>query len=350
MDIPLRYQLIVDDMVNRSLKYLERGRVPASTLIKGGAYSGAIVLVHEILNKLLQADKGMNVIQLRVRLTDKNLSSEISRELMQARSTKKPVIFTMDGVDRILNLPSRVQNKSKKVGRNAKVADIIEESHRLRKILLENSNKVSLISSAGLNINFMEDPDLPFYKFFNEITISPLSAEESAKHLFSLIKKFNSAETKNKVLTELGEISYEWPYKITGGNWLLIQKFHQVISTNKFGSIKTPASVIDEYFLQLYSVFLLETSALSREERRFVEGAALLSTVFSLKDLNFDEGNASLVAKNLVEKGILSKIEKTKGEYKFCHTALRTFIRYFTKASLVDVFSDELLVLGGTRG
>ncbi|MBF0300461.1 MAG: hypothetical protein HQK51_17215 [Oligoflexia bacterium] len=351
MEIPVRYVTIIDDIVSRTLSYVEKGRVPAPTLIKGGAYSGVNVIVHEIYKKLsIQKDKILNVKFLRLRLSDSSLTNEILRELsLLGRSSKKPSIFFIDGIDRVLNLPARNLKKEAKTGRNSKAIEIIEESHKLRKILLENVNKFSIISSAGPSSHFMEDPDLPFYKFFNETTVNAASAEESVKYFFGLIKKNNSFDSKSSFIDELGEISFEWPYIITGGNWLLLQRLYQILLNNiKMNAASTSrdensTNPLDEYFLQLQPMFLLEMSSYSREERRFIENAALLGVNFKLKNLVFENGNSSLIAKQLVNKGIIDKIENSVGGFTFSHLALRTLLRYFTGANLIDVFSNDNL-------
>jgi len=85
----------------------------------------------------------------------------------------------------------------------------------------------------------------------------------------------------------------------------------------------------------------MELSGLGREERRFIDKAAMLGTTFGLRDLHFESGNTSLIAKLLIERGFLIKADKSIGIYTFHHTAMRIFLRYASEARLIDVFSDD---------
>lgn len=350
MEIPNRYNSIIEDLVTRSNSYGRKNRVPPPTIIKGGMYSGANLLLHEVFRRMeVLQDSAFALDFLTFRLSDDHVSSELVRALSLRNKVHKKSIFFLDGIDRLLNLSVKSLKKNPKTGRAFKAKSVVEEAHNLRKVLLEASNEITLFSSSSMNTEFMEDPDLPFYKFFNEITVTPLTPEETVKYLFSNFRKANFQEFKTDIINELGEISIEWAFRLTGGNWLLIQKFYQVISQfqklTRTNSKATPCvQLIDEYLLQLQPIFLAEIANFSREERRFVENAALLGSKFGLKDLNFVDGNASLVAIQLVEKGILVKADKMQGGYIFAHVALRTFLRHFSKYDAIDVFSDTQIL------
>lgn len=351
MEIPANYLAIVEEVVTKAIKYGEKGRAPAPTLLKGGVYSGADQLNREIFKRLnAQPENLFNLKFLRLRLSDMFLSNEIQRELnSMARIGRKTTIFFMDGVDRILSLPTKKIKRGKKMGRGANSSLIVDEAHKLRKILLENSNKISLISTSSLSPTFMEDPDLPFYKFFNEITISPLAPEDTAKYFFSILKKNTLLDFKSPIISELGEIAFDWPYKLSGGNLLLIQKFNQVLSmvgknSNLYSGKNKTKHILDEYFSQLQPILLMEIEGYGRDERRFIERAAMLSSTFSLKDVAFEQGNPTSIATKLVIKKIL--VKSGKGTYTFNHIPLRTLLRYFGNIPPTDAFSENTIPRG----
>lgn len=352
MDLPQKYSNLIDEIISRALKYAEKGKVLPPVIIKGGPYSGAYIINREIYKKInIGADKNINTMLVGYKLTGSSLTSEISNEvLVNNQKVKKPTIVFIDGIDRLLNLSTKDVQRGAKRGRGAKSAEIIDESHSLRKLLLENSNKLSIIASSGDNPSFMENPDLPFYKFFNEINVSPLSPQESAKYVFNQLKKNSNFDIKMEWLSDLGSASFEWPYRLTGGNLILLQRLIQVASHNsKMLSNANNKSIkvqtfLDEYFFQIQPLLYLETELYSREELRFIELAALADNIFSLKNIGFGKGNTSLVAKKLVEKNMLSPLVGSIGRYFFTHIALRTFIRYFANKNLSLVLSDSKLL------
>lgn len=349
MILPTHYVAIIDDVVNRIAKYGEKGRIPTSIILKGDIYSGVEQLHAEVFRKTETAcSRYYNIKKLRLHLTVENLANEIQKELNAVeKSPKKGTIFFLEGIERLFNTPPGIASKKNpKMGRYANITDTIQEAHKLRKILLENTSKVAIISSSGPFTTFMEDPELPFYKFFNEITLTPLTPIESDKCFTGLLKKNLQVDAKNPTFSELANYAPDWIFKLTGGNWILLQKLVQIISLTKDAknTIKNKSivsDILEDYFTQLMPMLFLELEGLSREEKRVIENSFALATRFNTRDINSEINNPSLMAQRLVSKGFLSKDRTGAGNYIFKHTALRTMLRYYSKYELIDVFSDN---------
>jgi hypothetical protein len=92
--------------------------------------------------------------------------------------------------------------------------------------------------------------------------------------------------------------------------------------------------------MQIYPMLFFEIDSHSREERRFIERAALLGVTFNLKELALSESNTSLIAKKLVRKGLFESIPNSNGKYVFTHRVLRTLLRYFSSQDILFSLSE----------
>jgi hypothetical protein len=348
MQIPPKHLAIADEIVSKCLKYSERRSVPAPTLIRGNTYEGSHLVIREIHRKLLhQPSEKIKTFFYPLALTESNITNELQKIFANLNLTKKkPTIFFLEGIDRLFNLSVKHVKRELSTGKGANSIQVVEETHRLRKFLLENSNRVTIIATSGPHPTFMQHPDLPFYKFFNEISLTPLHPEETSRFIMGLLKVAKNGEPTNGWINELAEAAFEWPYALTGGRTVLMHMFlNSIFSLYRLLPVSprqaSATIVVENYLMQIHPMLSMEIDSYSREERRFLERAANFGVFFFLKELNFQEGNASLIAQKLIRKGVLESVPSLNGKYIFTHRVLRTFLRYFSTRDILFSLSES---------
>lgn len=351
--MPKRLKFLVGYLKDKYLAPSDRP--PPSLLLRGDMGAGKSWVLNQIFLDLEQNSDTTSLVPVRVpfQLTATNLVVNISKVLEKAKRSsimggklnhadaqKKKFLLLIEGVDRLYNPPSarELSVPRRAIGSGASFITQVQHARELRAFLIENSKNVSVIATSNHDIRFIEDPDLPFFNFFNLIEVKPLSSQESLDYVASQLKGNPTADSLFALLVRLyGHVLIE----IADGSIALLNLFvgglFEISSRLGKGGVKKDAV---EHFLALYFSNItpyveLTIQSLSFTERLLVDELTRAPTQFSSKDIDPLEINLSKTLSNLGAKLVIERVgEARPAAYRFRKESVRSWLRYHRRIDL----------------
>ena len=348
--LPKSYRSIIDHL---GKAYSTRSLRPP-TIIKGPRGSGKSWILYMLFKRLSENSKSTNIIPVKVpmQLNALNLISIIRKEIEKAQSTfiaemagKEPpasnklkYVLLIENIDELFNLrPEGEKNVSARIKTHSPSFFASE----LRRFLIENSNKITLFATTGIEIRFTEDPDQAFFEFFNIIELTPFSELESQHYIFTSLERSKIIQNRFKKLIDIFHTLNEYSLtELTDGNISLLNLFIDTVSSMnpQKGTGEKHIDVISDffngYFYRIAPHMQIIINQLSYNERILVDRIALAPTPFRLKDISFKKAdtslqnlNFSLYMKNLIKKDLVVTLNDGL-VYMLSSQALKAWIRF----------------------
>lgn len=338
-------------------------RLLSPSLLAGPRGTGKSWVLSEVRQRISsQADKtGIYPVEVPWSLSAETLIDSIERGIARARLNKtgtgllahqrqdKFLLFLED-IDVFFN-PKRIDAPFRKPkgskGGGAALYSQIRNANRLRAFLIERHETVSILATAGDDLRFLEDSDLPFFQFFNVINVEPMSPE----HTLALIKsKLDRNWTFTALIDSLTKLSPGFHHRLTDGKLLFINSIVDAIWDLQVEglSLNQPADDIISHFLSLYFHRLdPHMSAmfdnLSGLERQVIDGAVLLGDVFSPAEIPATGVPAlARLLPRLVDKQVFARESARVSRYKFNSSTMKAYLRFRRKMPLSQVINPQL--------
>lgn len=331
------------DYICSKIKESKNGSIPP-LLLKGPSGVGKSWLLKEIEGEINKNDRLVG-ISVPLVLNANNLVSKISslvstkeKELKIKKSeTKKTVsyVILLEGIDTLFNINKDFRSKKKVFGKSAEYSHQIQHASELRSYLIENSRKITLIASSSENTQFVEDPDLPFYNFFNLIEVNALNEIESIEYVNEKIGKNKKAA---EIIQDLEAADPHWPLHLTEGLISYINLFAGTaleIAAAKHPANKQLNEFLVNYFNKLDPLVGKIVDSMSYSEKGLVDLLCTLPFTFEARNINYPGINLSRALSFLVNKHILIPASDRPSSFQFKSHVFRSWLR-FSKG--LDVF------------
>jgi len=353
--------------------------MPPPVIIRGQSGTGRSWVLNLIKHGLNERERGLNnpyVINVPIQLSAKNLVKNIIEEITSIspnlsvgnnkqgrKSPRQKIVLLIDNIDHLLNLekgdqlplsPEKIVQLGSDKFKRAKGSGAAKFHHILdvsefRSFLIENSSWITVIASSGEDISFMEDPDQPFFQFFNLIDLKPFNPDEIREFIKERLRSSvkSSLRSHNDALTLLDSTNYDWPNVLTEGR-ITYAKF-VIDAIKETGDEFSNKPVKDEDLLNRGILLFLSKihpytdsilNNLSYTEKKLLDIAIFLPDGFYANQLNGFEGNISQTLKTLKKKEIISSDkEGHNARYKFVSSVFKTYLRYYKNGILRDVLT-----------
>lgn len=351
MKLPKRTEYLVNYLFNQ-FKELKNPSPPF--LLKGCEGSGRSWIL-SLLAEKLSKEQNLLVIKIPFLLNGQGLVEFINEEINRIKSSrikleqisevrKKKIVLILEGLDRLFSLHGRDPYKEmprKAKGRGATQIQQIFHASELRSFLLENRSKVSLVGSSDLEAKFMNDPELPFFNFFNVIEIKPLSPDESRNYLSSQLG--NSMEIK-KIVEELEYLSLDAIHQLTEGLISYLNLFRDAslkvfISKTKKIDYKMLQDILESYFISITPYMMNKVNQLSYSEGALIDRMAFLPPQFRGRDIKFDDQKISKYLIYLKKKGFIIFSPQDSSYYKMTSSIFRSWLRFRKGMEIGEIFN-----------
>jgi len=370
--------------INQITEYLVRlymdnvgDTLPPPVIIKGHSGTGRSWVLNLIKQKLREQNTyNTCVINVPIQLSAKNLVrniieeiSAISPNLMannQKQGRKNPkqkIVLLIDNIDNLLNIeqgdqspvpPDKVQKSgttkfSRAIGTGAAKFNHIRDVSEFRSFLIENANQITVIASSSQDTSFMEDPEQPFFQFFNLIELKSFNSDELKEFIDNRL-----SPTEKDIITYLDDINFDWPTVCCEGKITYAKFIIDAVKETK----NEPDTQLDteELVRRMILLFLGKISSsidsvfhnLSYTEKKLLDIAVYLADGFYANQLNtnneFDGKNISQTLKTLKKKGIIGSDKEMGGynaRYKFESSTFKAYLRYYKNGTLRDILSPN---------
>lgn len=338
MKMPDRIQVItkyIEDL------FSENETLPAPLILKGDDGVGKSWILSELFKRLIKKKQNIYPIRINYQLSSVGLVDVIKKQMKKLEDSvnlestlDKPrtnikFVLIWDSFDRLYNIYKHdniSQFPKRNYGAGSPIIQRIQHSSELRSFLIENSTKVTMIGASQM-VDFMTDEELPFFNFFNIITINALDELESEKYIKNNIAHNNKAEDFYKIISSSNLYS---GLKVCDGRISYLNLFSDCLleNYNDCGSLKEfLEKFYSSYFKKLNPFMELSLGELSEVEKEF-----LSSLLTFKKNRNagaaIDMRNMSRVVKNMINKKILTPDSGTKKGYTLCSVAQEEWIAY----------------------
>lgn len=343
MKIPKR----TDYLTNYLFESIVSSKTPlAPTLLKGAEGCGKSWVMSLLHSRL---DKEMSVIPVWApyQLSGDGLAQNILRaievkeqELVQklgsyADVKKRKIIVFLDRIDRLFNLTGREKQLTlpkKAKGLGAAYFAQIAHASELRSLLIEKRDRISIVATSEADTRFMDDPEQPFFNFFNVIEVKPFSPDESREFLLSKIEAFPKAVELFKVLEGM---SVDSVGQLTEGliSYILLLSSSLIEGAlnakSKTNDFKLLNQMLLIYFNKISPAMESKIALLSYSERALVDQACKLPYQFRTRDVRLPEKTVYKHVLNLKTKGVLDPATPTSTlYYKISSSTFRAWLRY----------------------
>lgn len=334
--------------------------IPPPVIIKGGRGTGKSWILNSVFKELKEKQSVTGLIPVRVplHLNATFLLQSIQREMDLSKikfldavsdagiAKRTRFLLFIDEIDALFNTDVREKMPARAFGRGASQFSQIQHAAQLRSFLIENNEKVSLLTTSNQDIRFTEDPEQPFYNFFNLLELSPLDSAQSSTYFFDRLKSTNDSLGLTRVIRGFNP---DWIQNLTDGKILHIHFLVDVFKKIELEDLGTPKSLEDvletiltTYFLKLTPYYELELSKLSYQEKLLVDLISLLHDGFTSREVQGFDSNISLVTTKLKDKLFLNvEGEGHAAKYYFASTSLKAFLRFFKKTNMLSVISPK---------
>lgn len=333
------------DYICSKIKESKNGSVPP-LLLKGASGVGKSWLLKEIEDEINKNDKLIG-ISIPLVLNANNLVSKISqlasvkeKELKSKKGdAKKNVSFVilLEGIDSLFNVSKDFRSKNKVFGKSAEYSHQIQHASELRSYLIENSRKISIIASSSENTQFIEDPDLPFYNFFNLIEVNSLNEIESLEYINEKIGKNRKAL---EIIDDLNKMDQHWPLHLTEGLISYINLFTGTaleVTTQKISTKETLNDFLVHYFNKIDPLVVKTIDNMSYSEKGLVDFICTLPFTFEARQINYPGINLSRSLSSLVNKQILIPAPDRPNSFQFKSHVFRSWIRFNKRLDIFDI-------------
>lgn len=356
MNLPAKHKQIFDEII-RSMK--SRPNRPP-TLIKGDMGTGKSWLITEILSCLKKEYKNFGSIPVYIpmQLSAHNLVETIQHQISMEKSrilseTKNPldpvkikVLVIIENIDILFNLPTSTGNfsKPKKIGRGSTQYSQIQYANELRRFLIENNSKISILATTGESTSFIEDPEQPFYEFFNIIEINKMDNQQSLEYFKDSLKDYVEDKEINSFINTLSTFNSKWILHLTDGKISLINALidsfleKNLIKNKKRLKDGSFEGLISDYFIKVSPFFTRELDKLGYSERILIDKMTVIENSFSGSQVSFKNTNTSAFIQQLIKKHILEKDGSGKNAtYRLTSMAFKSWVRFCKKCQLHEL-------------
>lgn len=356
MQLPVKHRQIVDEL----LKAVKSKPNRPPTLIKGSVGSGKSWLIYEIVSQLKKDFKntGLWPVYIPLQLSAYKLAETINSHVNFERSiaikslkngaepAKYRSIIILENIDILFNLPTSTGTflRPKKIGRGSTQYSQIQYANELRRYLIENSSKVSILATANDNTSFIEDPEQPFYEYFNILELDALDNQQCTDYVKDSLKDFLDDKEVTTILSAFNAFSSRWILNITDGKISLLNSLVDAIVRCQFSKkIKgkgnlTVDSIIESYFMKITPIQIRILDSLAYSERVLLDQITFLQNSFLGSEASIKEFNSSLSIQQLCKKEILEKEGIGKqSTYRLKSMALKAWLRFSKKTNLYEV-------------
>lgn len=356
MNLPTKHKQILDEIL-RSVK-TKPNRPP--TLIKGELGTGKSWLIHEIVANLKTEVKsnGLIPVYIPMQLSAHNLvdmiqthinlekSQVISQNKNSTDSTKYRTLIILENIDILFNLStsSGMFSKPKKIGRGSTQYSQLQYANELRRYLIENNSKVSILATTSENTYFIEDPEQPFYEFFNIIELGKLDNQQCIEYFKDSSKDYVPEKEASALINTISNFNPKWILHITDGkisliNALIDSFLEKVLIKNKKKSGDSAyENFISSYFIKVTPFLTRELDKLGYSERILIDKISLIENSFMGSQVSFKEFNSSLFLQQLCKKNILEKEGVGKNtSYRMSSMAFKAWIRFSKRCKFFEI-------------
>lgn len=345
-----------------SLQYSgKQSGLPPPFILKGPEGTGKSWVVTK-LQKAVESNRASGIVAVRVpmQLNPEGLVHNIqqyisfckfqylkrSTEISNMASDLK-VVLLIENIDRLFNLGGRdrgfvLPTRAKGAGA-AKFAQV-QHASEFRSFLIENNRHIGLIATAGEDTSFMEDPDQPFFQFFNVLELRHLSEPEATLYFKD---KLGDDHLQVSLVEFLSNFTSSWITNLTDGKIsylnLLAATVNEIAEEEGANSLKLEKlieTLLDLYFYKVVPNLELQIERLSYQEKHALDRIALLPDHFFSKDVEDISSNVSLVMGSLRSKGIIEQAVETGAvRYKMRSTCLKAYLRFQKMAPVTQVMN-----------
>lgn len=356
MNLPQKHKQILEEIL-KSIK-TKPNRPP--TLIKGELGSGKSWLIHELVANLKKDFKSNGLIPVYVpmQLSAYNLveiiqaqvnfekSQIISQNKNSTDPTKYRTLIILENIDILFNLStsSGLFSKPKKIGRGSTQYSQLQYANELRRYLIENNSKVSILATTSENTHFIEDPEQPFYEFFNIIELNKLDSQQSIEYFKDSSKDYIQEKEVTAFINTMSSFNPKWILHITDGKISLINSLVDsflekiLIKNRKRQNDSAYENLVSSYFIKVAPFFTRELDKLAYSERVLIDKISIIENAFPGSRVSFKEFNSSLVLQQLCKKHILEKEGTGKNtSYKLASMAFKAWIRFSKQCKFFEI-------------
>lgn len=356
MNFPIKHKQILDELL-KSIK-AKPNRPP--TLIKGELGTGKSWLIHEVVLNLkkelinnfvipvyipmqLSAYHLVEVIQTHINFERSRLLSKNSNSI---DVSKYKMLVILENIDILFNLQtsSGMFSKPKKIGRGSTQYSQLQYANELRRYLIENNTKISILATTSENTYFIEDPEQPFYEFFNIIELTKFDSQQCVEYFKSSLKDYFDDKETITILNAISNINSNWILHMTDGkisliNSLLDSFLEKSLTKNKRKNSELNfESLMSDYFIKVSPFFTRELDRLGYSERILIDKISLIENSFAGSQVSFKEFNSSLFIQQLCKKNILEKEGQGKSStYRLSSMAFKAWIRFAKRCNFYDI-------------
>ncbi len=284
---------------------------------------------------------GSNLVVNTSRLVDKAKHEVLNDQKVGGLSPSNlKFLLLMEGIDFLYNVSSGREHglPKKAMGVSSSQMTQFQHARELRSYLIENSKNVSMIATSSSDLRFTEDPDLPFFNFFNVIEVKPLSSQEALSYITSQVKADQPTLDLLELLIQLyGPLIVD----IADGSLALLNIFvAALIGSSVRNQQGTPQNQLINKFKSLYfsniSPYVdLVNQNLSYVERLLVDELVCIKPTFTRKDVAHLPINLSKTFSNLESKSVIERTGKTrKSGFRFKKQSFRSWLRFNKRLGL----------------
>lgn len=340
----------LSDYICSKLSENKGGAIPP-LLLRGPTGSGKGWVLSQIVTQLNKSERFIPIV-VPYMLNASHLVSRVSqtvankeKELKQKKGDAKKrdsgysYVILMEGIDVLFNVNRDFRSQKKVFGKSAEYSQQIQHASELRSYLLENSRKVSIIASSSENTQFIEDPDLPFYNFFNLIEVNPLNEIESIEYINEKIGKHKQAM---EIVSELDKKNPHWPTHLTEGlisnvNLFVGTALEVVVVNNTNNKLK---QFLIQYFNKLDPLLEKIVDGMSYSEKGLVDHLCSLPMTFDKRQIRHTGTNLSRSISTLVNKQILTPSPNRENSFQFKSPVFRSWLRFNKQLEIFDGSKD----------
>lgn len=284
---------------------------------------------------------GSNLVVNTSRLVDKAKHDALNDQKVGGLSaTNLKFLLLMEGIDFLYNVSSGREHglPKKAIGVISSQMTQFQHARELRSYLIENCKNVSMIATSSPDLRFTEDPDLPFFNFFNVIEVKPLSSQEALSYISYQVKEYQPTLELLEVLIQLyGPLIVD----IADGSLALLNVFVAALfeSSGRNQHDTSQNQLINKfkslYFSNISPYVELASQNLSYVDRLLVDELVALGPTFTSKEVAHLPINLSKTFSNLESKLVIERTGKTrKSGFRFKKESFRSWLRFNKRLGL----------------
>ena len=312
-------QKIIKKIVTELKRCAKEGSKVNHTLVIGDRGTGRTTVIRKIFDEIERTPalkKVFNPILIPFSLNGNKIESLVSQKIigLEISAAKKHHLLFVDDLHLILE-------------------DSKDEAHQIRKMLLRNEPKISMIATATRSFQSNLSHDKALYGFLRVLELEKLTDQDMTLLMQDIIEN----KTWIRLNEDLVLANVFWLQALTGGNLRLLTVLRNLVFSTKNSSFKTE-DFVRTYFELTGPSFQNEIMKLPKNNRYFLEAASLLGQFFQPKEVELEMTNVPQEAIRLLNRGYLKR--KDKGKYTFSFPPLKAWFRYVKNLPLRVVVSD----------